>query len=60
MKISEISKKPSVALLLASRMLELIEESGAAETEVYAAMGVVKNLLPLMGISRVPEAEMAK
>lgn len=37
-------------------MLAAIEESGAAQTEILAALGVVQSLLPTLGISLVNDA----
>jgi len=48
-----------MSLLLAARMIGAIEESGAAQTEVLAALGVVQCLLPTLGISRVSEDDVA-
>lgn len=40
--------KRCLALELADRILEVLEESGASETEKYAALGVVRNVVPIL------------
>ncbi len=49
-----LSGSTNLTMLLASRLLEVIEESGAAQTEVLAAIGVVQCLLPTLDISAIP------
>jgi len=57
--IEHLSTRTNMSLLLAARMIGAIEESGAAQTEVLAALGVVQCLLPTLGISRVSEDDVA-
>lgn len=58
-QIESINSRPSISLLLSARIIKAIEESGAAQTEVLAALGVVQSLLPTMGLSLVTEDETA-
>jgi hypothetical protein len=57
--IENLSSRTNISLLLAARMIGAIEESGAAQTEVLAALGVVQSLLPTLVISPVSEDEAA-
>lgn len=59
MEIENVAAGSSVTLLLASKIVRAIEESGAAKTEVIAAIGVVQCLLPTMEISSVPSDDVA-
>jgi hypothetical protein len=45
----------SLSVLLASRILTLIKDSGASDLEAGAALGVVHSLLPTLAIQTVPE-----
>jgi hypothetical protein len=54
--IEKLSKR-NISALLADKMIDLIEQSGAAQTEVLAALGVVQSLLPTLGISLVSEED---
>jgi len=59
-EIATLSGRTNISLVLASRMVGMIEESGAAQTEVLAALGVVQCLLPTLGIPIVnDEAELS-
>lgn len=42
--------------LLASRLLEVIEESGATQIEVMASLGIVQCLLPTLEILPVSDS----
>jgi hypothetical protein len=53
--LEHLCSRTNISILLAARMLAVIEESGAAQTEVLAAIGVVQCLLPTIGISPVSE-----
>lgn len=37
-----------ISLLLADRILDLLEESGASETEKHAALAVVRAIVPVL------------
>jgi hypothetical protein len=52
--VGPLSKSANMSMLLATRILELIDDSGAAQTEAYAALGVVQCLLPMLDISKIP------
>ena len=47
------SKHPTVPMVLASRIIDMIEESGAAQTEVYLALGIVQAVLPALDIPAI-------
>ncbi len=55
--IEKISARANVAILLAARIVALIENSGAAQTEVCSALGVVQAVLPTLGIPAVTDPD---
>jgi hypothetical protein len=44
-------------MMLASRIIDMIEDSGAAQTEVYLALGIVQAVLPALAINAVNEGD---
>jgi hypothetical protein len=59
MIIEDVSPNVNLPILLASRIVAMIEDSGAAQTEVLAALGVVYSLLPTLRISVIGGEESA-
>ncbi len=57
--VDSLSKRANLSIMLASRFIEFIEDSGAAQIEVLAALGIVQSLLPTLGISAVIEDDAA-
>ena len=56
-EVGSLSRNTNVTILLAARIIEVIEDSGAAQTEVLSALGVAHCLLPTLGISQVNEGD---
>lgn len=55
--VERLSRQKTVPVILASRIVAIIEDSGAAETEALLALGIVRSVLPTLGISAVSETE---
>jgi hypothetical protein len=55
--VGRLSRQPNISLVLASQIITLIEDSGAAQTDAMLALGVVQSALYTLKIPAVPEEE---
>jgi hypothetical protein len=46
-----------MSILLVARILDLINSSGATQLEIFSALGAVRELVPSLPISLVPQPE---
>jgi hypothetical protein len=51
--IARLVRSGNMAVLLAAKILAMIEDSGASQVEVFSALGAVRELVPALPISLV-------
>jgi hypothetical protein len=56
-QLTNLTEGSNLSLLLAARIVRAIEDSGAAQTEVIAALGIVQCLLPTLKISSITDED---